>query len=89
MVDFARQVKKQATSKELDPIKLYSELDRKSDTGPLRPAQDFVLREWHENRRESTDEIIKLHTGQGKTIVGLLTLLSRLNEGLGPQMISH
>jgi replicative superfamily II helicase len=84
MVDFARQVKKQATSKELDPIKLYSELDRKSDTGPLRPAQDFVLREWHENRRESTDEIIKLHTGQGKTIVGLLTLLSRLNEGLGP-----
>lgn len=84
MVDFAKQVARQAASRELDPIKLYAELDRRSDTGPLRPAQEFVLREWHDNRRESADEIIKLHTGQGKTIVGLLTLLSRLNEGVGP-----
>ena len=84
MVDFAKQVARQAASRELDPIKLYAELDRRSDTGPLRPAQEYVLREWHDNRRESADEIIKLHTGQGKTIVGLLTLLSRLNEGAGP-----
>ena len=84
MVDFAKRVAKQAAPKELNPIALYEGLDRRSDTGPLRPPQEFVLLEWHENRRESTDEIIKLHTGQGKTIVGLLALLSKLNEGIGP-----
>ena len=84
MVDFAKQVARQSAPKEVDPIQLYEGLDRRSDTGPLRPAQDFVLREWHSNHRGATDGIIKLHTGQGKTIVGLLVLLSKLNEGAGP-----
>ena len=84
MVDFAKQVARQSAPKEVDPIQLYAGLDRRSDTGPLRPAQDFVLREWHSNHRGAADGIIKLHTGQGKTIVGLLVLLSKLNEGAGP-----
>lgn len=84
MVDFAKQVARQSAPKEVDPIQLYAGLDRRSDTGPLRPAQDFVLREWHSTHRGATDAIIKLHTGQGKTIVGLLVLLSKLNEGAGP-----
>ncbi len=84
MIDFAKQVARQSAPREVDPIQLYAGLDRRSDTGPLRPAQEFVLREWHNNCREAADGIIKLHTGQGKTIVGLLALLSKLNEGVGP-----
>jgi replicative superfamily II helicase len=84
MVDFAKQVARQNTPREVDPIQLYAGLDRKSDTGPLRPAQEFVLSEWHNNHRGEADRIIKLHTGQGKTIVGLLALLSKLHEGIGP-----
>ena len=84
MVDFAKQVARQNAPREVDPIQLYAGLDRRSDTGPLRPAQEFVLREWHRNHRGEADGIIKLHTGQGKTIVGLLALLSKLHEGVGP-----
>jgi len=84
MVDFAKQVARQNAPREVDPIQLYAGLDRRSDTGPLRPAQEFVLSEWHKNHRGEADRIIKLHTGQGKTIVGLLALLSKLHEGVGP-----
>ena len=36
--------------------------------------------------RKQRDVIVKLHTGQGKTLIGLLMLQSSLNEGLGPAM---
>ena len=56
----------------VEPIKLYDTLDREVDKGPLRPAQAVVLGEWHETHRKQRDVIVKLHTGQGKTLVGLL-----------------
>ena len=57
-----------------------------SDKGPLRPVQETVLSEWHAKRRDERDVILKLHTGQGKTLVGLLMLQSKLNEGIGPAL---
>lgn len=67
-----------------DPVALYDTLDRAHDKGPLRPAQQAVLSEWYTSRREQRDVIVKLHTGQGKTLIGLLMLQSRLNDGKGP-----
>lgn len=67
-----------------DPIALYDSLDRAHDKGPLRPAQQAVLTEWYVSRREQRDVIVKLHTGQGKTLVGLLMLQSRINDDKGP-----
>lgn len=84
MVDFGKHIKKRPTDRPVDPVELYDRLDRLSDTGPLRPAQEFILGEWHSRRRQERDLIVKLHTGQGKTVVGLLMLQSRLNEGVGP-----
>lgn len=84
MVDFGKQLAQKNTEVILDPIKLYETLDRASDKGPLRPAQEAVLAEWHSDRRGSRDLILKLHTGQGKTLIGLLILQSKLNEGHGP-----
>ena len=49
----------------------------------LRDVQGEVLRAWYANRREK-DNIIKMNTGSGKTVVGLLILKSCLNEGEGP-----
>ncbi len=86
MVDFGKHTKKRGAERQTNPVELYERLDRLSDTGPLRPAQEYVLTEWHMNRRDDRDLIVKLHTGQGKTIVGLLMLLSRLNEGVGPAL---
>jgi replicative superfamily II helicase len=80
MVDFTKAVGAKASTKAIAPDEIYSRLDRRSDKGPLRPAQESVLNEWHTNRREDKDVILKLHTGQGKTLIGLLMLQSKLNE---------
>lgn len=86
MVDFGKRLKRKAVSKTTDPIELYGTLDRASDKGPLRPVQSYVLSEWHNTRRAERDLIVKLHTGQGKTLIGLLMLQSKLNEANGPAL---
>ena len=84
MVDFKKRLTGKATEKPTDPIKLYATLDRAHDKGPLRPAQEHVLSSWFAKLQNERDVIVKLHTGQGKTLVGLLMLQSRLNAGQGP-----
>lgn len=84
MVDFKKRISGSKVLAVADPIALYDTLDRAHDKGPLRPAQQAVLAEWYAFRREQRDVIVKLHTGQGKTLIGLLMLQSRLNDGHGP-----
>lgn len=84
MIDFSKKVNKDNGNKIVDPVQLYNELDRSSTTGPLRPTQEKVLREWNDKFRTNRDLIIKLHTGEGKTLIGLLMLQSKINEGEGP-----
>lgn len=84
MVDFKKRIGKKIIEKKTDPIELYDSLDRRSETGPLRPAQKNILTEWFENRKNQKNQIIKLHTGQGKTLIGLLILNSKLNSGNSP-----
>jgi predicted nucleic acid-binding protein len=86
MVDFKKKLAKKKVKSPVDPTALYDTLDRAVDKGPLRPAQGAVLAEWHKNLRGQRDVIVKLHTGQGKTLIGLLMLQSRLNEGKGPAL---
>jgi replicative superfamily II helicase len=52
--------------------------------GHSGPSQEAVLREWYARQASTRDVIVKLHTGQGKTLAGLLMLQSRLNAGKGP-----
>ena len=84
MVDFRKRLANKAASKPVDPIEIYDRLDRAHDKGPLRPSQEAVLREWSARQGTQRDEIVKLHTGEGKTLVGLLMLQSRLHGGHGP-----
>ena len=86
MVDFRRRIAKKTAGRVIDPVKLYASLDRASDKGPLRPVQERLLTEWHSTRRQDRDMILKLHTGQGKTLLGLLMLQSKLNEEVGPAL---
>jgi replicative superfamily II helicase len=51
--------------------------------GYLRDVQAEVFDQWS-SRRDSTDLRLKMNTGGGKTLVGLLILKSCLNEGKGP-----
>lgn len=84
MVDFKKRLKKQKITRKLDPIEIYDSLDRRSETGPLRPSQLEILNEWFSKRQGNRNNIIKLHTGEGKTLVGLLILQSRINAKKGP-----
>lgn len=86
MVDFRKRLSNKKVEAVIDPVKLYDTLDRTHDKGPLRPAQIAVLEEWFSSRRQERDIIVKLHTGQGKTLIGLLMLQSRLNEKQGPTL---
>lgn len=86
MVDFRKRLSNKQVEAVTDPVKLYDTLDRAHDKGPLRPAQIAVLEEWFSTRREAKDVIVKLHTGQGKTLIGLIMLQSRLNEKQGPTL---
>src|SRR5437588_9467274 len=80
MVDFKKKLTKHGQENPLDPEQIYDKLDRASDKGPLRPSQIAVLREWHNSLRMTKDVVLKMHTGQGKTLAGLLMLQSKLNE---------
>jgi replicative superfamily II helicase len=86
MVDFQKRLGRAAAGRPVDPLEIYEGLDRASDKGPLRPAQKAILQEWYAEQRRKTDLIIKLHTGQGKTLIGLLILQSLLNDDKGPAL---
>jgi Protein of unknown function (DUF5131)/Type III restriction enzyme, res subunit len=81
IVKVARVMKAANWHKPVDPIAIYDTLDRASDKGELRRVQSEVLTAWHTQFRNERDVILKLHTGQGKTLIGLLMLQSKLNEG--------
>jgi len=86
LVDFKKRLSGKTAERPTDPIKLYDTLDRAHDKGPLRPAQLAVLQSWSADHRSDRDVIVKLHTGQGKTLIGLLMLQSQLNSGKGPAL---
>ncbi len=74
MIDFKQRLAGKKVQKQVDPLSLYDTLDRAHDKGPLRPAQFSVLKDWFAHHRATRDVIVKLHTGQGKTLIGLLML---------------
>ncbi len=71
-----------------EPRDLFSALPEKDSTlDYLRGPQDQVLAAWHA-RRDERDVVIKMNTGGGKTLVGLLIARSLLNEGVSPTAYS-
>lgn len=84
MVDFKKKLGLKSIEKKVDPVEIYDELDRRSETGLLCPVQREILTNWWLNRKDDKDLVLKLHTGQGKTLIGLLILQSKLNQKKGP-----
>lgn len=74
----------QATSALVDPRDIFNALPSKpAEMNFLRGPQDQVLEKWFA-RRDQRDVVVKLNTGGGKTVVGLLMAKSSLAEGKGP-----
>lgn len=69
-----------------EPGALFDALPRKQPgLGYLRQVQATVLERWSP-RRDETDLVIKMNTGTGKTVVGLLILQVSLHDGAGPAL---
>lgn len=86
MIDFSKKINLANKPKKINPLEIYDSLDRESAAGPLRPVQARVLSKWFEEKRENKDLIVKLHTGAGKTLIGLLMALSCMNDSKLPSL---
>ena len=84
MIDFRNRLTARTETRITEPCELYETLDRKSVAGPLRPAQENILKDWYNNHLNDRDVVIKMHTGEGKTLIGLLILQSMINANKGP-----
>jgi len=69
--------------KHIEPDRIFAGLIKQQEYEYLRGVQTEILEEWF-TRRKDKDIILKMNTGAGKTLVGLLILQSALNEGCGP-----
>jgi len=83
MVDFKQLRAAKAKPVAIDPIEIFRRLPPPPGFFDLSPAQKEVLETWFK-RRDELDLVIKLHTGGGKTLVGLLIAQSILNETREP-----
>ncbi|WP_270243807.1 DEAD/DEAH box helicase [Lactococcus lactis] len=83
-INFSKHLKSEKISYPSDPIEIYNSLDWSTLAGPLRPTQLNILQTWYSQKIREKDLIIKLPTGSGKTLIGLLILKSKLNSNEGP-----
>lgn len=83
MVDFNKLRTQKRIPKAIDPIEIFRRLPKPLGINDLYTSQAEVLKSWFERRAER-DVVIKLHTGGGKTLVGLLLAQSTLNETSEP-----
>jgi hypothetical protein len=68
----------------IPPREIFNALpNKKTKFQYPRDVQSQVWSKWFE-RREENSLVLKMNTGSGKTVVGLILLKSCLNEGLSP-----
>jgi hypothetical protein len=83
-IDFDSLVGGDSMDALIEPRKIFATLSNKdAKYSYLRDVQSEVLDRWFV-RRDENDLVLKMNTGAGKTIVGLLILQSCLNEKKGP-----
>jgi replicative superfamily II helicase len=83
-IDFSKRSRNKSIEKKIHPCEIYETLDRHANKGPLRiPVQETVLTKWFDEYQERKDVILKLPTGEGKTLIGLLILQSKINQKKG------
>ncbi|WP_435022726.1 DEAD/DEAH box helicase (plasmid) [Tundrisphaera sp. TA3] len=83
MVDFSKLLNEDESPIPIEPGELFQSLVREPAYEYVRSVQTEVLDAWFA-RRDEQDAVIKMNTGAGKTMVGLLMLQSSLNEGVSP-----
>ena len=79
MVDFNKLRSQSLRPAPVDPLEIFRRMPKPQGINDLYTSQAEVLEAWF-NRKDERDTVVKLHTGGGKTLVGLLIAQSTLNE---------
>lgn len=79
MVDFGKLRTQKKKSTPIEPLEIFRRLPKPPGINDLYTSQAEALDAWFQRRTER-DIVVKLHTGGGKTLVGLLMAQSTLNE---------
>ncbi len=79
MADFKKLRLSRPQSAPIDPLQIFQRLPKPEHINDLWDSQSEALRLWNERRTEN-DIVIKLNTGGGKTLVGLLIAQALVNE---------
>lgn len=82
-IDFKKLGAQSPADTSLDPRQIFTALPKNKKYSFPRDVQTQVWEQWLQ-RKDKKDLIIKMNTGSGKTIVGLMILKSSLNEKKGP-----
>ncbi len=84
MIDFNKLNTENTIDTLINPRDLFSALPHKNEKYQYpRDVQAQVWKRWYE-KRDDKNIVLKMNTGSGKTIVGLLILKSSLNEKKAP-----
>ena len=82
-LDLKKLKESNASKKQTDPRKIFTTLKRNPRFKRPSDEQGDVLDGWYAARQQQS-VTLKMNTGSGKTVVGLLCLQSCLNENKGP-----
>lgn len=84
-VDFSKIGGGNTSETALQPREIFTALPGKKE-GKFDYPRDVQTQVWEDwfSRKDEQDLVIKMNTGSGKTVVGLLILKSCLNQGKGP-----
>jgi hypothetical protein len=81
-----KQYAKKTSDTIINPIEIFKKsLIQKPTYDFLRENQTDFLKQWH-SRRDERDIVGVMDTGSGKTLIGLLMLYSKIQEGEGPSV---
>ena len=85
VIDFGRLTSAGTADTVLHPREIFTALPQKKE-GRFEYPRDVQSQVWDAwfKRRDENDLVVKMNTGTGKTVVGLLILKSCLNENKGP-----
>lgn len=85
MVDFGSLSSTAGSLAETDPRKLFQHLIKPDGVNELYASQSDIIAKWLDNR-SAKDIVLKLPTGGGKSLVGLLIAQSSMNELKQPSL---
>lgn len=80
MVDFKKLKTDRKTLTVVSPKELFNQLPKPPGIDDLHESQALILDQWFDGRNDCKDYIVKLHTGGGKTLAGLLMAFSSMKE---------